>query len=149
MQCYVKLNTKVKFFRTNILKPLMDARKRIIYALDKSRKTRQALADMLKVGRGAVSDMLNKEGEFDSLKYLEATAELTGFSFHWLRTGQGPEVDSSEKSNMVNEPEPVYLNKKVEALENLVETQDKTIKLLEKTVAMLEETIKQQSKAGV
>jgi phage repressor protein C with HTH and peptisase S24 domain len=70
----------------------MDVRNRIIYALDKSSKTRQALAEKLGVGRGAVSDMLNKEGEFDSLKYLEATAELTGFNFEWLRTGEGREM---------------------------------------------------------
>jgi transcriptional regulator with XRE-family HTH domain len=69
----------------------MSTRQRIITALELSGKTRQALAEKLGVGRGAVSDMLNKEGEFDSLKYLEATAEITGFSFEWLRTGHGPQ----------------------------------------------------------
>ncbi|MBA4056648.1 MAG: hypothetical protein C0490_18180 [Marivirga sp.] len=90
----------------------MDARKRIIEALDKSGKTRQALADQLGLGRGAVSDMLNKEGELDSIKYLEATADLTGYSFEWLRTGKGPEKES-EHFNGVSQQTSQYLKGKV------------------------------------
>lgn len=73
------------------MKPRMQARERIIEALEKSGKTRQALAEKLGVSRGAVSDMLNKETEIDSLKYIEATAELTGFSFMWIATGKDPD----------------------------------------------------------
>lgn len=103
----------------------MGIRERIIYALEKSKKTRQALADELGIGRGAVSDMLNKEGEFDSIKYLEACEKITGFRFEWLRTGKGPEKHGEEKAereleeelNIVNEPPPPVYGR--EALDEL------------------------------
>jgi transcriptional regulator with XRE-family HTH domain len=89
----------------------MDHIKRIIYALEKSNITRQNLADKLKLGRGAVSARLNNsESEFDSLKYLEATAELTGFRFEWLRTGMGPEKDEGQDTTPgVSEPDVKYI----------------------------------------
>lgn len=84
----------------------MGIRERIIYALEQSKKTRQALADELGVGRGAVSDMLNKEGEFDSIKYLEACEKITGFRFEWLRTGKGPQRhgEQSPEERQIEEP---------------------------------------------
>jgi len=127
----------------------MDVKKRIIYALEKSNVSRQALADRLGLGRGAVSAKLTRDVEFDSLKYVEAAAELTGFSFHWIRTGQGPERESESNASTVSEPEAIYTNRSVDALEKLVDTQARTIKLLEETILRLEETIRHQSKTGV
>lgn len=73
-------------------------KKRIIEALEKSGKTRHALADMLGLGRGAVSDMLNKDGD-PPVKYLQATVQLTGFRFEWLRTGEGEERGIGSEDN--------------------------------------------------
>ena len=87
----------------------MDARERIIYALNKSSISRQALADKLGLGRGAVSARLNSTSEFDSYKYLKAAAELTGFRFDWLCTGEGPER-ADEQGAGVNEPSMKYKN---------------------------------------
>jgi len=93
----------------------MDRKYRIIRALEASGKTRQALADKLGLGRAAVSDLLNREGELDSLKYLEATAELTGFNFEWLRSGRGPEMGIESKGELIEtrtNPEQGYLSGK-------------------------------------
>jgi transcriptional regulator with XRE-family HTH domain len=127
----------------------MDVKSRIIYALEKSSVSRQALADKLGLGRGAVSAKLNGDAEFDSLKYVEATAELTGFRFEWLRTGQGPELEGEVLPNTVGEPALTYERKSKEALEKLVDTQALTIKLLEENIARLEQALQQQSKTGV
>lgn len=75
----------------------MEIKKRLIEVLELSKKTRQDLADKLGVGRAAVSDMLNKEGEIDSLKYISAAASITGASYLWILTGRGPMmIDSHE-----------------------------------------------------
>lgn len=55
-------------------------------ALKKSKVTQQSLAKELNLGRGAVSDMLKKAGD-PPLKYVEATAKLTGYSKEWLLNG--------------------------------------------------------------
>lgn len=67
-------------------------RERIKLALDRAGKTQQDLADYLNIRKGSVSAVLNRDTEFDSLKYLEATEVLTGYSFDWLRTGNGPQT---------------------------------------------------------
>jgi len=106
-----------------------DARNRIIEALEKSNVSRQALADKLGLGRGAVSAKLNAEGEFDSVKYLEAAAELTGYTFDWLRTGKGPEkIGDGEFTLEMKESSFEYLTGKVTRL--ITVTVDRTGKEL-------------------
>lgn len=62
---------------------------RIDYALKMKSLGRTDLATKLDISRGAVSDMLNSDGD-PPLKYINATVELTGFLFEWLSTGKGP-----------------------------------------------------------
>ena len=80
----------------------MDIKKRILEALRKSRKTQQLLAVELGVSRGAVSDMLKKEGD-PPLKYVEATAKITGVSADWILYG-----NDGQPANIVSEPGGVY-----------------------------------------
>lgn len=72
----------------------MTVRERIKIALERTGKSQGDLAELLGVRQGSVSGVLNRDSEFDSLKYLEATEKLTGYRFEWLRTGQGPEKDN-------------------------------------------------------
>lgn len=122
----------------------MDRRKRILKALEESGKTRQSLADKLGLSRGAVSEMLNKEGEFDSVKYLEATAELTGFSFEWLRTGAGSPGKTDITTRAADNEKEKDTLKTIEKLEMLVDSQRRTIELLEKENKRLEAQVKRQ-----
>lgn len=109
----------------------MSVKNRIIEALDKSGKTRQALADKLGLGRGAVSDMLNKEGDIDSLKYIEATAELTGYSFDWIRTGNASTAEE-QRANY---------NSELELYRDLLRAKDDLIEQLKENVVMLNQQI--------
>lgn len=125
----------------------MDIKKRIIYALEKSGKTRQSLADRLDLGRAAVSDMLNKEGEFDSLKYIVATAELTGFSFQWLCTGTGPEKEHSGVGvSRVEEPSLEYLSEKLKMKDELIVELRGKIADMKKYQELLEKQLKEKAK---
>ncbi len=69
----------------------MTSKERILLALRRSGKNQSDLAKRLDRDRATVSEVLNKPGDIDSVRYLEATAEITGFSFEWLRTGEGAE----------------------------------------------------------
>lgn len=79
----------------------MSVTERISNALTRSGKSQRDLAKHMGLTSPTVSAQLSKE-EIDSIKYLQATAEITGYSFEWLRTGTGPEKKSD--ALMVNEP---------------------------------------------
>lgn len=62
---------------------------RINLALDRSGKSQRDLAREMNKSSAAVSEMLSKPGELDSISYVEAAARITGYSFEWIRTGDG------------------------------------------------------------
>jgi hypothetical protein len=72
----------------------MTSKERIKLALSRAGKSQSDLAKWLDRDPGTVSEQLNKPGEMDSIRYLQGTAEITGFSFEWLRTGEGQERQS-------------------------------------------------------
>jgi transcriptional regulator with XRE-family HTH domain len=81
---------------------LTTSKNRIDHALEMSGKSRSDLATSLGVSRSSVSDMLNKPGEA-TMKYIQAAADLTGFSFEWLRTGIGPSKGPASNDSEVSE----------------------------------------------
>lgn len=96
-------------------------------ALKKSKVTQQSLAKELNLGRGAVSDMLKKAGD-PPLKYVEATAKLTGYSKEWLLNGD-------EQSNTVREARATYETTKdslIKMMMDKLNNQEDRIKALEK-----------------
>jgi transcriptional regulator with XRE-family HTH domain len=78
-------------------------RERIAIALERSRKSQRDLAKAMGLTSPTVSSMLSKD-EIDSIKYLKAVEELTGFNFEWIRTGTGPE----KPDTVVEEPQSAY-----------------------------------------
>lgn len=88
----------------------MTIQERIKLALSRSGKSQTDLAKRLDKHTGTVSEMLSKESDIDSIAYVRATAELTGFSFEWLRTGEGPEQGS--ELTIVQESSNKYLEGK-------------------------------------
>lgn len=79
---------------------------RINLALERSGQSQRELARVMQKSSAAISEMLTKPAELDSISYIEATAKLTGFSFEWIRTGQGPEKAGAF---LIDEPE-TYLH---------------------------------------
>lgn len=73
------------------IQTVLTIKDRINLALDKSGKSQRDLARAMDKSSAAVSEMLSKPGELDSISYVEATSKLTGYRFEWLRTGEGPE----------------------------------------------------------
>lgn len=67
----------------------MTIKERINLALERAGKSQRDLAKALGKSSPAVSEMLSKPGELDSLAYIEAAAKITGYSFEALRTGIG------------------------------------------------------------
>jgi phage repressor protein C with HTH and peptisase S24 domain len=87
-------------------------KERIKLALDRSGKSLTDLARHMGLQQPSVSGVLNREGELDSLKYLEAASELTGYSFDWLHTGEGAEKKEFGETAVVQEVGIQYLNGK-------------------------------------
>lgn len=78
-------------------------------ALSRAGKSQSELAKRLGKQTGTVSEMLGKDTDIDSIQYVQATAELTGYRFEWLRTGNGPETEA-EPTSEVNDVSIKYLN---------------------------------------
>ena len=79
----------------------MTIKERINLALERAGKSQRDLAKAMGKSSPAVSEMLSKPGELDSLAYIEATATLTGYSFESIRTGNGfSENPNVEESSM-------------------------------------------------
>lgn len=99
---------------------------RINRALEESGKSQRDLAKAMGKSSAAVSEMLSKEGEIDSISYLEATAELTGFSFEWLRTGKGEE--KAKDISVVEDRTLTYLSgKNIRPVTVIVDNKDKEL----------------------
>jgi transcriptional regulator with XRE-family HTH domain len=113
-------------------------RERIAIALERSRKSQRDLAKAMGLTSPTVSSMLSKD-EIDSIKYLRAVEELTGFSFEWIRTGTGPE----KTEVVVEEPQSEYWQTQfkssrdelIEELRSRISEMKKYQELLEKKVS--------------
>lgn len=91
-----------RFFLNNSDMPeiqtVLTIKDRINLALERSGKSQRDLARALNKSSAAVSEMLSKPGEIDSITYVEATSKITGFRFEWIRTGVGYETEQEEYS---------------------------------------------------
>lgn len=111
---------------------------RIALALERADKSQRDLAKFMRLSSPTVSAMLSKkDGEIDSIKYLKAVEELTGYKFEWLRTGEGPEKEML----IAKLPD----EKTIQKLEDLVASKQKTIDLLEEKIRRMEEDLKKQN----
>jgi phage repressor protein C with HTH and peptisase S24 domain len=73
---------------------------RLKKALESAGVSQEKLAKVLDKTSQAVNERLNKDREVDSLKLIEAVAMLTGYSFEWLRSGEGPETAEEAKRSV-------------------------------------------------
>jgi hypothetical protein len=91
-----------------------------------------------------VSSMLAKD-DIDSMKYLKAVEELTGFRFEWLRTGELPEkFGSGAKSDQLPAD---YLKDKMATKDELIDELRGRINDMKKYIELLEKQINQDKKA--
>jgi transcriptional regulator with XRE-family HTH domain len=118
----------------------MTVRERILIALERSKKSQRDLAKAMGLSSPTVSSMLAKD-EIDSIKYLKAVEELTGFSFEWLRTGSGSEKPETQKSN-VEEPPLTYWQDKLKTKDELIEELKGRITDMKKYQELLEKQAK-------
>jgi transcriptional regulator with XRE-family HTH domain len=99
----------------------MTIKERINLALERAGKSQRDLAKHMGKSSPAVSEMLSKSGDLDSIVYIQATSELTGVSFEALRTGAG-----FENLTITEESKPEYLKPSAisrgEFYQELVET---------------------------
>jgi transcriptional regulator with XRE-family HTH domain len=121
-------------------------------ALEQSKKSQRELARAMGLSSPTVSSMLAKD-EIDSIKYLKAVEELTGFRFEWIRTGSGPE----RVSGMVEEPAVSYLHEKlttskdelIHELRSRIEEMKKYQHLLEQQVASTTSWLNRLEEMGI
>lgn len=118
----------------------MTIKERITIALERSNKSQRDLAKLMKLSAPTVSSMLAKD-EIDSIKYLKAVEELTGFRFEWLRTGIGAERPGLE-SDKVEEPNLEYWRDKLKTKDELIEELRSRIADMKKYQELLEKQIK-------
>jgi transcriptional regulator with XRE-family HTH domain len=117
-------------------------RERILIALERSKKSQRDLAKAMGLSSPTVSSMLAKD-EIDSIKYLKAVEELTGFRFEWLRTGAGPETSETE-NNKVEEPPLAYWQDKLKTKDELIEELKGRINDMKKYQELLEKQSKEK-----
>jgi transcriptional regulator with XRE-family HTH domain len=116
-------------------------RERISLALERSDKSQRDLAKLMGLSPPTVNSMLSKD-EIDSIKYLKAVEELTGFSFEWLRTGKG-----QEKNGPIDKTDDVsleYWKDKLKSKDELIDELRSRILEMKKYQELLEK----QSKGG-
>lgn len=117
----------------------MTVKERIALALERSDKSQRDLAKLMGLSSPTVSSMLSKD-EIDSIKYLKAVEDLTGFRFEWLRTGSGPEK-VGEVNNMT-EPDLAHWQNIVRSKEELIEELRGRINDMKKYQELLEKQVK-------
>jgi transcriptional regulator with XRE-family HTH domain len=115
-------------------------KERIALALERSDNSQRDLAKLMGLSSPTVSSMLAKD-EIDSMRYLKAVEELTGFRFEWLRTGIGPEKVGDEKINIEPHSE-IYWQEKLKSKDELIEELRGRIGDMKKIQEMLEKQLK-------
>lgn len=105
----------------------MGRNQRIKDALKAKGVSQEKLAEKLNITQAAVGKQLNKDEEIDSIEFINAVAELTGYSFQWfVMSGE------MEKASPAIQPEIKYtVEDKIQKLEKIVSAQELTISLLQ------------------
>lgn len=117
----------------------MNIRERINIALQRANKSQRDLSKFMGLSSPTVSSMLSKD-DIDSMKYLKAVEELTGYRFEWLRTGELPEkVDTEFKQDQL----PLaYLKEKMATKDELIDELRARIADMKKYIELLEKQVK-------
>jgi transcriptional regulator with XRE-family HTH domain len=120
-------------------------RERIAIALERSRKSQRDLAKAMGLTSPTVSSMLSKD-EIDSIKYLKAVEELTGFNFEWIRTGTGPEKADA----VVEEPQSAYWQTQFKSSrDELIDELRSRISEMKKYQELLEKKVSENATQGI
>jgi transcriptional regulator with XRE-family HTH domain len=114
---------------------------RINIALERSDRSQRDLARLMGLSPSGVNKMLSKD--VDSIKYLKAVEELTGYRFEWLRTGSGPEKLDTE-TNEIDALTLGYLKDKLRTKDDLIEEQRGRIADQKKLIEVLERLTKKK-----
>lgn len=105
----------------------MGRNQRIKDALKAKGISQEKLAEKLNITQAAVGKQLNKDEEIDSIEFINAVAELTGYSFQWFVMSE-----EMEKASPAIQPEIKYtVEDKIQKLEKIVSAQELTISLLQ------------------
>lgn len=115
---------------------------RLKKALEDRKISQEKLGKSLGISGAAINERLNKDQDIDSISFIEAVSELTGYDKDWLLYGS-----ESAQENMVNESLHDYKRPTIEQiLERTVASQQKTIELLEAENKRLNEQLKEKVK---
>jgi transcriptional regulator with XRE-family HTH domain len=114
---------------------------RINIALERSDRSQRDLAKLMGLSPSGVNKMLSKD--VDSIKYLKAVEDLTGYSFEWLRTGSGPEKLDME-TNEIDALTLSYLKDKLRTKDDLIEEQRGRIADQKRLIEVLERLTKKK-----
>lgn len=118
-------------------------KERISIALSRSGNSQRDLAKHMGLSAPTVSTMLAKE-EIDSIKYLKAVEELTGYRFEWLRTGFGPEKIDAGADDKFDEMTLAYWKDKLKTKDELIEELRGRIGDMKKLQELMEQNLKQK-----
>jgi len=116
---------------------------RIALALERTDKSQRDLAKFMGLAAPTVNAMLAKD-DIDSIRYLKAVEELTGYRFEWLRTGIGPEK-LDEQANEEQLPD-AFVMDIVKTKNELIEELKGRIGDMKKYIEVLENQIKDEKK---
>lgn len=117
----------------------MKIRERILIALERSNKSQRDLAKAMDLSSPTVNAMLSKD-EIDSIKYIKAVEDLTGYCFEWIRTGTGPEKIEVE-ANHDRHNDLSYWKDKLKTKDELIEELRGRIADMKKYQELLEKEI--------
>lgn len=120
----------------------MTIKDRITIALDRTDKSRRDIAKSMGLAASTVNSMLSKD-DIDSIKYLKAVEELTGYRFEWLRTGVGPEKVDEQVSEQLPD---VFVMDIVKTKNELIDELKGRISDMKKYIEVLEHQIEDQKK---
>ena len=121
----------------------MTIAERIALALERTDKSQRDLAKFMGLAAPTVNAMLAKD-DIDSIRYLKAVEELTGYRFEWLRTGIGPEK-LDEQANEEQLPD-AFVMDIVKTKNELIEELKGRIGDMKKYIEVLENQIKDEKK---
>ena len=120
----------------------MRVKERISIALERSNKSQRDLAKFMGLSSPTVSSMLSKD-DIDSVKYLKAVEDLTGYRFEWLRTGKGPEKKDAQTTG-TEEPNLDYWQNILKTKDELIDEMRERIKEMKKYQELLEAQLRKK-----
>ena len=104
-------------------------------------KSQRDLAKHMGLSSPTVSSMLSKN-DIDSVKYIKAVEDLTGYSFEWLRTGKGTEKKGEERKK--EELDLFYWQDKLKSKDELIEELRGHLADMKKYQELLEKQLKRK-----